>query len=1250
MHLTHWLLRSRCRPAPARRARPRFRPSFECLEDRCLLNVDTVTSLNDSVIPTLGELRTTINNAAPGDTIVFQTGLTGTINLNVGLGSLAISKNLTINGPGPSVITINGGGPGTLFSDFSISSGVGLAVISNLTLTGGDGGNSGSTGGAVYNGGSLRVVNCTITGSTATFGGGIFSTGPLELLNSTITGNYGGGTGGGVFCSSNLFADTTSIQVNRSDNFGGGLYLSATATATLNNCHVDGNYTGLRGGGGIYNKGSLSLQGGTVDSNFIASQGYGGGILNRGSLSVQGSTISNNSAFGGGTGGFGAGIYSSGPVNLVNGTIQNNSATFGGGGILLTGKVTDTIQNTRFLQNYAGASGGGLELGFHATTYYPASSYPTLQMSGSAFSMNSAATDGGAVYDLSACPMTLTNCSISGNSATSGGGVAIVEGSLSFTQTLQNCIISNNSGADAPGGGILSSGNLQLINSTITGNSCGGSGGGVYNSQGTMTIQSCTISGNTSFNGNGGGVGNSFGTLSIQSSTISGNTAGHVGALFTYYGGGAFNYQGTLTIQSCTISGNTATRGGGVANRNPGTLIVQASTISGNMASEGGGIYTQEQSTASVQNSTIANNTATNFPGGGGVYAGGPVTLLNCTISGNTSTIAGGGGVSENPSFTYLTLGNSLIAGNTAPSAPDVAATLPVISLGNNLIGDGTGASGFLSSDLVGTNNSPINPLLGSLQNNGGPTFTMALLAGSPAIDAGNNALAAGLTTDQRGLNRFVDNIVDIGAYEFQAPATVTTVASSLNASTFGQSVTFTATVAPLAPGSNPFPGGTVTFFNGTTPLGTVTLAGNTASFTISNFQGGTFTITAQYNGFTGPSYSFSASQGALVQVVNPAATSAAVGTVPTVVASTTSQVVILSAQILSSAGPVDIGSVTFSISGGAGPDVTVPVNASGQAIAAFVLNAGTPAGTYIITATFNDPVNFGGSFAVGSLVVVAPPVPPLPPVPPTPQVPPMPSVSAFSPASIVQVLVGSPGLTLSAVMMNSSRGPAFPLDLLLSQLLLRLTLGADGGVQEIPSEVDYEGQRPPSQRANSTGSIVGIVFEDTNGDGLWQSGEPPLEGMMVYLDTTSTGEFDDSKPVAVTDNAGRFHFDGLLPGTYFVRVVPHRLYAVTTPSEGLATVTVTSEGSTPIVFGCKPLRRRVAEQTPVPATTIAQHAKPHPVDDWSEDRRVKPRPVEETRSRKPAETRNREESEAPPALPVGEPQVRLPQSDQRER
>jgi hypothetical protein len=167
--------------------------------------------------------------------------------------------------------------------------------------------------------------------------------------------------------------------------------------------------------------------------------------------------------------------------------------------------------------------------------------------------------------------------------------------------------------------------------------------------------------------------------------------------------------------------------------------------------------------TVTITNSTLSGNSADRQ--GGGIYYGadGVLIITSSTVSGNSAG-SNGGGIYQF-SGTVITK-NTIVAGNTSPGAPDVFGA--VSSQGHNLIGDGTGGSGFADTDFVGTSSDPIDPQLEPLGDYGGPTPTMRPLPTSPVVDSGDNTDAP--DTDQRGFDRIVkgDDVIDIGAVELQ--------------------------------------------------------------------------------------------------------------------------------------------------------------------------------------------------------------------------------------------------------------------------------------------------------------------------------------------------------------------------------------------------------------------------------------------------------------------------------------------------
>ena len=415
----------------------------------------------------------------------------------------------------------------------------------------------------------------------------------------------------------------------------------------------------------------------------------------------------------------GGGIYSFGPVTLINSTVSGNMSLIGGG-IYSFGPVT--LTNSTVSGNTASGSDGG----------------------GGIFSVGD---------------VTLTDSTVSGNAALgAGGGILLNSGDL----TLTDSTVAENTSGDTGGGISSGGGDVVLTNSIVTGNTSAGAGGGISSTLGTMILTDSTISNNstTAENSNGGGIYVGIGAATLINSSVIGNSTEG----FFSQGGGISTGVGSgiLTLTSSTVSGNSTT----------GTFA------------RGGGIYTFDGD-VTLSNSTVAENstTGTNANGGGIYSENGIALLINSTVAGNTSGRAGGGIDFGDPAGS-LTVNNSIIAGNSASAAPDFS-TPSNLLIQNSIIGRRTG-SGAINFSKINNNQFDISfttvletevvdgvtvPLL---TGNGGSVETIALLANSPAIGAGDNILAVdadgnSLVTDQRGVgfDRIVNGTVDIGAFEF---------------------------------------------------------------------------------------------------------------------------------------------------------------------------------------------------------------------------------------------------------------------------------------------------------------------------------------------------------------------------------------------------------------------------------------------------------------------------------------------------
>ncbi|MBI5302091.1 MAG: hypothetical protein HY868_08145 [Chloroflexi bacterium] len=414
----------------------------------------TVTNTNDSGA---GSLRQAITNAAAGDTIVFDSSLTGrTITLTSG--QLTINKRLYITGLGASNLTISGNNTSRIFNVGTS----GVVAIAGLTIANG------------------RINNLR--------GGGVNNAGALTLDNCIVTRNQIGGNLLGIL----MFG-------------GGGIYNSGTVTITNSTISDNKDAANSAGGGGISNDGKLILSNSIVRGNQVHTastlgQYGGGGISNRGTATITASTISNNTATGYSNGG-GGGIYNNGQMTIATSVLQSNNSNSDakgawggfGGGILNWQAGNLLIQNSTLVGNVADRDGGGIEnlgtLTVRQSTIRANVARGKRPSSGS----GQVGTGGGGI-DNTTGTLTVENSTISGNTSNlHGGGLINDEGTLRATFTT----ISNNA-ASILGGGIYITGTvtdtLSDLTNTIIANSVGQD---CINQSSPITMASTLIEDNT---------------------------------------------------------------------------------------------------------------------------------------------------------------------------------------------------------------------------------------------------------------------------------------------------------------------------------------------------------------------------------------------------------------------------------------------------------------------------------------------------------------------------------------------------------------------------------------------------------------------------------------------------------------------------------------------------------------------------------------------------------------------------------
>lgn len=758
-------------------------------------NVSTMQQLRDAVTAT--------NGTTTDDTIIIAAGtytLTGgALDNGNAVGDLDITKstgNLLIQGAGSGGTILDANNLDRIFH--ILSTGANTVTIEDLTLRNGyvqdDGsGYSEARGGAILkrragtgttNAGlvlnDVTIENCRAEGEDGASG---FSGANGQAGDNALGGgiySHGGGLtiSGGTF--NNLIAaggaggDATTSGGNGGNGgqgHGGALYLNAGTLSisgpTISNCEA-------QGGVGGWGADSASGPGG---------HGGDGGTALGGALYIAAgtATISNSPTFSGndargGEGGWGgsAGAPSSaagrpGGDSGAGGVAQGGALFIAGGTVSISD--ADMNQNNAFggdSGNYAG-NGGDASTGAGGL--------------GGA-SGNGGVAEGGAIY-VDGGSVTLDACTLRNGQAMGGNAGLAGDGGDGWSGVGGNGGAGGDGGSAAGGALYVDNGNItvQLTDCTVAGNqarggtgSAGGlggdgdsarrgghggaggdggasQGGGVYVDNGSVDVQidRSTISGNQAI----GGAAGAGGDGGWGSSAVGGN-GGSGGVGGSAHGGGYYRNGGTVTLnlRQCTLSGNSATGGNG-GNGGDGGIISTTGNggDGGNAGAAAGGGFYVNQGTVQLYNSTVAGNSANaaaavGQPGSG---LGGPATGLN-------PTPAGGGGARVGGTVNAF---STIFADNTATTAPDFSGAITASGCLIEATGGATITPGA-TANVTGQ-----DPVLGPLQDNGGPTFTHAIDSASPARDTGENPLA--FTTDQRGSGHPRDDGggEDIGAFEF---------------------------------------------------------------------------------------------------------------------------------------------------------------------------------------------------------------------------------------------------------------------------------------------------------------------------------------------------------------------------------------------------------------------------------------------------------------------------------------------------
>jgi len=762
----------------------------------------TVTSLADGSVPGQCTLRDAFSaantdsavsgcGAGSGADVIDMTALSGTITLSSGY-LLADPGGLTINGPGPEDLIIDGDGTNAIFA----ADGSSLS-IDGLRMT--NGRSTSLFGGAAVlalDGSTISLQNCQIDNNTAAasaYGGAVTivestaivdgcefteNVNPISLRGSIGNNAYGGAVMG---FQAALTITQSYFAFNQSFNSGGAIALSES-TLDIDNSNFDFNSAAYGGAIAVANYSTLNMYDVVLSDNEAS---VSGGAVIAGSdsvVNIEDSNINANvSTIGGGIQlGSLPSIILADDSAIESSTISTHRGDPSPPPFSLAGPASATISYSSISGNQAYSRGGGLS----------ATASSTANITYGYFENNQAA-----ALLLRSAPA-VTERSRGGVNAEnySGGGLFVTN---SAEVRLDQSVIASNV-SDGLGGGAMAdrNGTIYLESSVVEQNQAVLGGGlfvgvnnsnsiplrhperGIFFEPGQINLYNSQLSNNQAFNG--AGLSSDGGIFGTKYSDIANNVA-------EYEGGGIFSQYGELAIYASSVIGNSAEVGAGLAAIGSECDVnIRQSRIANNIASGDFGGAAILECSGVIKYSEISNNEAELAAG---LFATGrpapadPFNIFNTTITENSGQ-SFSGFLATDVNINAVTVSHNTVTGpKTVGAAIDLQEGGATVR--NSIFSDTTGGpdfgfigvtfSGSLDYTLVqspaGTlpvdngNLTGLDPLLGPLADNGGPTLTRSLLSGSPALDSADPSIS--LDADQRGFVREFNGRADMGAYEF---------------------------------------------------------------------------------------------------------------------------------------------------------------------------------------------------------------------------------------------------------------------------------------------------------------------------------------------------------------------------------------------------------------------------------------------------------------------------------------------------